>query len=140
MRNRRRRHKKNQGFSSINITPLVDVMLVLLIVFMVTAPMLNTGISLKLPKVKTKKVNTKMKTIQVSVGKHGAIFVNTTKVNIVNFMKVLQKVSKNNTNVQINIKGDYRTSYGNIAQIMGKLSSDGYNNIALITDNKKYVQ
>lgn len=127
---------KNKGpISEINVTPLVDVMLVLLVIFMISAPLMFSGIKLKLPK--TKKVNqlqlTKKQVI-LSVSPTGELFIGEDKFLKEEVVKVIEeKFSENQTDV-LYLRADYTLEYGNIAKLVSLLKRSGISNIALVTE------
>ncbi len=127
-------------FSDINVTPLVDVMLVLLVIFMVTAPLMHNGISLTLPK--TKKVhqlNLSDKQVIISVSKSGEYFVGKSKVLFNEILGQLTSAVTQSKNKTVYLRADYGLKYGKVAYLMSHLRSNGFENIALVTEieNKK---
>jgi biopolymer transport protein TolR len=121
--------------SEINVTPLVDVMLVLLIVFMVAAPMMTVGVPIDLPQSQAKQMNTEAKPITVSVDPNGQIFIgdNETPVVETDLAAQIAALVVNGTEDRIYVRGDTTANYGAVMKVMGILSSAGYAKIGLIT-------
>ncbi len=117
------------AMSEINVTPLVDVMLVLLIIFMVTAPMTKTGITVALPK--TKKTNTveSLKSLDVVINNRNEIFIGKSKVTLANFS---DRISSKNKSARLEV--DKRVNYGIVAKVLSKIKNKGISNISLITE------
>ncbi|MGV3279056.1 ExbD/TolR family protein [Rickettsiales bacterium LUAb2] len=122
--------------SGINITPFVDIVLVLLIIFMVTSPMLNNGYNVNLPKVVPNKINiNKQQQIIFTVDKLGKIRVGDNAISINNIANYLQKYDP--SIAQVFIKGDTSANYGVVINLMGEVHKNGFNNISLVTDTLK---
>jgi TolR protein len=117
--------------SEINITPLVDVMLVLLIIFMVTAPLLKQGLEVDLPKAKGKELPAEER-LNVTIKKNGKIYLNNKSVSISVLKKKLKAVSKLNPNVYL--QADRRVSYGRVMKVMGEIKDAGIEKVGLITE------
>lgn len=120
--------------SDINVTPFVDVMLVLLIIFMVTAPLLTVGVQVDLPKTKAKAVQGADEPLAVSIDKNGAIFVQDTAMDLAAVVPRLQAISENNPKVRIFVRGDASVGYGRVMEVMGVLNAAGFSRVALITE------
>lgn len=121
--------------SEINVTPFVDVMLVLLIVFMVTAPLLTVGIKVDLPKVKATALTDIKDPIEITVKLDGEVYIGESKVEIENLIPRLNAITEQNTEARIYIRGDRVVAYGRIMEIMSIINSAGYIKVALITQN-----
>ena len=121
--------------SEINVTPFVDVMLVLLIVFMVTAPLLTVGIKVDLPKVKATALTDIKDPIEITVKLDGEVYIGESKVEIENLIPRLNGITEQNTEARIYIRGDRIVAYGRIMEIMSIINSAGYIKVALITQN-----
>ena len=121
--------------SEINVTPFVDVMLVLLIVFMVTAPLLTVGIKVDLPKVKATALTDIKDPIEITVKLDGEVFIGESKVEVENLIPRLNAITEQNTEARIYIRGDRVVAYGRIMEIMSIINSAGYIKVALITQN-----
>ena len=121
--------------SEINVTPFVDVMLVLLIVFMVTAPLLTVGIKVDLPKVKATALTDIKDPIEITVKLDGEVYIGESKVEVENLIPRLNAITEQNTDARIYIRGDRVVAYGRIMEIMSIINSAGYIKVALITQN-----
>ena len=121
--------------SEINVTPFVDVMLVLLIVFMVTAPLLTVGIKVDLPKVKATALTDIKDPIEITVKLDGEVYIGESKVEVENLIPRLNAITEQNTEARIYIRGDRVVAYGRILEIMSIINSAGYIKVALITQN-----
>ena len=121
--------------SEINVTPFVDVMLVLLIVFMVTAPLLTVGIKVDLPKVKATALTDIKDPIEITVKLDGEVYIGESKVDVENLIPRLNAITEQNTEARIYIRGDRVVAYGRIMEIMSIVNSAGYIKVALITQN-----
>ena len=132
--NKRRKQRYTQ-MSEINVTPFVDVMLVLLIVFMVTAPLLTVGIKVDLPKVKATALTDIKDPIEITVNFEGDIFIGESKVEVENLIPRLNLITEQNTEARIYIRGDRVIAYGRVLEIMSVINAAGYIKVALITQN-----
>ena len=121
--------------SEINVTPFVDVMLVLLIVFMVTAPLLTVGIKVDLPKVKATALTDIKDPIEITVKLDGEVYIGESKGEVENLIPRLNAITEQNTEARIYIRGDRVVAYGRIMEIMSIINSAGYIKVALITQN-----
>ena len=121
--------------SEINVTPVVDVMLVLLIVFMVTAPLLTVGIKVDLPKVKATALTDIKDPIEITVKLDGEVYIGESKVEVENLSPRLNAITEQNTEARIYIRGDRVVAYGRIMEIMSIINSAGYIKVALMTQN-----
>jgi biopolymer transport protein TolR len=120
--------------SEINVTPFVDVMLVLLIVFMVTAPLLTVGVPLELPRTQAKQLPSEQEPLTISVQADGSVYLQDTKVERDALLAQLQAIAREGYDRRIFIRGDSKAAYGAVAEIMAILSSAGYRNLGLVTD------
>ena len=130
----RKRNKFNQ-MSEINVTPFVDVMLVLLIVFMVTAPLLTVGIPVDLPKVKASALTDQKDPIEITVNYEGEVYIGESIVEVENLIPRLNAITSQNTEARIYIRGDRIVAYGRIMEIMSIINSAGYVKVALVAQN-----
>jgi len=121
--------------SEINVTPFVDVMLVLLIVFMVTAPLLTVGIPVDLPKVKANALTDKKDPIEITVKLDGSVYLGESIVEVENLIPRLNAITNRNTEARIYIRGDRVVAYGRIMEIMSSINSAGYVKVALVAQN-----
>jgi biopolymer transport protein TolR len=120
--------------SDINVTPMVDVMLVLLIVFMVAAPLLTVGVPIDLPKTQAKELNTDSKPVTVTVKPDGSIYLMEKPVDIDGLIAAMQPLTPGGTEDRVYLRGDTAANYGAVMKVMGVLSKAGYAHIGLITD------
>jgi biopolymer transport protein TolR len=134
-RNSRRRPPPS-AISEINVTPLVDVMLVLLIVFMVAAPLMTVGVPIELPKTQARQMNTSTEPLTVSVQQDGKLYLQETAITEDALVAKLQAIAKNGYDEQLFVRADTSTSYGAVMNIMGLLNSAGYKKIGLVTSTK----
>ena len=123
--------------SEINVTPFVDVMLVLLIVFMVTAPLLTVGIPVDLPKVKASALTDQKDPLEITVKLGGEIYLGESKVEVENLIPRLNAITELNKEARIYVRGDRVVAYGRIMEIMSLVNSAGYTKVALVTQNPK---
>src|SRR3954469_15917539 len=128
---RRRGGRRGAVISEINVTPLVDVMLVLLIIFMVAAPMLTVGVPIDLPDTQAKAMNADTQPITVSINSAGQIYLQETEIPIDELVAKLQAISKTGYDERIFIRGDKATDYGTAMKVMARISAAGYKNIGL---------
>ncbi len=133
-RGRRRRRARRAALSEINVTPLVDVMLVLLIVFMISAPLLTAGVPLQLPKTDAAAVPDSEAPLTVSIQKTGAIFIQETPVTFEALGLRLTAMSHDGLDKPIFVRADGAAPYASVAQVMARLSTSGFTKINLITD------
>ena len=119
--------------SEINVTPFVDVMLVLLIVFMVTAPLLTVGIKVDLPKVEATALTDIKDPIEITINLEGDIYIGESKVEVENLIPRLNSITEQNNEARIYVRGDRVVAYGRIMEIMATINSAGYVKVALIT-------
>jgi biopolymer transport protein TolR len=131
---RGRRHGGNSAMSDINVTPMVDVMLVLLIVFMVAAPLLTVGVPIDLPKTAAKELNTDSKPVTVTVKPDGTIYLLDKPVELDGLIAALTPLTPGGTDDRVYLRGDTAANYGAVMKVMGVLSKGGYAKIGLITE------
>ncbi len=130
---RGRRRGGKRPMAEINVTPLVDVMLVLLIVFMVAAPLLTVGVPIDLPQTRARELNTESKPITVSVTPEGAIYLGDDTVLLDGLVDAIAAQAVNGTEERIYVRGDQTANYGAVMRVMGVLSAAGFSRIGLIT-------
>ena len=131
---RNSRRRSNHGtMSNINVTPLVDVMLVLLIVFMVAAPLMTTGVPIELPKTEAKPLPTPSEPLTISVQADRKVFIDKTEIALDELAAKLQALAKNGNDEQLMVRGDTNVPYGAIMEVMGVLNSAGFTKISLVT-------
>ena len=133
-RNSRRRQSAGV-MHEINVTPLVDVMLVLLIVFMVAAPLMTVGVPIELPKTDAKQMTTSVEPLTITVQVDKTIFLQETQIPLEELQPKLQAIAKNGYEEQIFVRADTNVSYGSVMEVMGLLNGAGYRKIGLVTGN-----
>jgi len=131
------RHSKKEPISEINVTPFVDVMLVLLIIFMVTAPLLTVGVQVDLPETSADTLPEETEPLTITINAKGEIFIQETKVEYEKIIVKILAVSNNRTNTRIYVRGDKTINYGRVLEIMGMLSGSGFTKVALISEPYK---
>ena len=124
--------KKQKIISQINVTPFVDVMLVLLIVFMITAPLLTVGVSVDLPKTKASQLNSKGDPIVVSIKQNGELFIQEREIDSVQLLPRLRAISSGNKNLRIYVRGDKNVPYGIVLETISKIKNSGFKKVALV--------
>ncbi len=124
----------NRMLSSINVTPFVDVMLVLLVIFMVTTPLMETGIDVNLPEVEAGSVEGRDEPIIVSVDKKGDVFINKKKVSLSKLRGNLTAIVKRRKDKTVYLRADEAVPYGKVARTMATIRSSGIKKIAMITE------
>jgi biopolymer transport protein TolR len=122
--------------AEINITPMVDVMLVLLIIFMVAAPLLTVGVPLDLPQTQAKSLDQDKEPLTVSVNTKGEVFLQNSEIKIDELVPKLQAVTqaRGGTDERIYVRGDKKVDYGTVMRVMGRLSAAGFRRVALVTE------
>lgn len=131
---RRRRRRAYTPMSQINVTPFVDVMLVLLIVFMVTAPLLTVGVPVELPKSKADAINEPVEPLIVTVDGTGDIYIQETPVELDQLIPRLQAITRRKADTRIYVRGDRAIDYGRVMQVMGTINGAGFSRVALVTE------
>lgn len=135
---RRRRGVPRYGaMAEINMTPFIDVMLVLLIIFMVAAPLLATGVPIDLPHTKASALNIDQKPLSVAIDDTGAIFLMDQPVAVEQLAERLQAAAKDGFDGRIYVRGSNQVNYGRIAEVMSIITTSGYKRVALVTEQKK---
>ena len=132
-----RRRQNHQAMSEINVTPFVDVMLVLLIIFMVTAPMITVGIPVDLPKTKAGQLSERGEPVNLTMTAEGDIYLQDTKISLDTIVDKLKAIETANQETQIFIRGDKELPYGKIMGLMGVLNQNGFNKVALLAESPK---
>ncbi len=134
---RGRRSRRGRAMSEINVTPFVDVMLVLLIVFMVTAPLLTVGVPVDLPKTRAPALGQDKEPLSITVSKDGKIYLQKEAVTEDALVPKLKAISQNGYDQRIFVRGDKTVDYGRVMVVMGLLASAGFTHIGLVTDVAK---
>lgn len=134
IQNRSRRYaiRRAEPMSEINVTPFVDVMLVLLVIFMVTAPLLTVGVKVDLPKTQAGAVSGSDEPLAISVNREGRVFVQDTATDLDGLVPKLIAISGKNPDVRIFVRGDANVNYGRVMEVMGLVNSAGFRKVALI--------
>lgn len=130
----RARSGRYRPLSEINVTPLVDVMLVLLIIFMVTAPLMTTSVNIDLPKVAATPVNQDSEPLRVQVDSQGDVFLQDTPVQLPELISKLQAIAQDQKDRRIFVRGDKANSYGRMLEVMATIIQGGFTKVALLTD------
>jgi len=137
----RRRSGHHKPMSEINVTPMVDVMLVLLIIFMVAAPLLTVGVPLELPKTKAQPLPTEQEEpLTINLDAQGKVYIQKTEVNADDLVEKLTAIQSQRQTDKVFLRADRSLDYGFVMQIMGALSAGGFRNIGLVTDQPKPQQ
>jgi biopolymer transport protein TolR len=131
-----RRRRRHAVMSEINVTPMVDVMLVLLIIFMVSAPLLTVGVPIDLPQTQAKSLSQDKEPLTVSVNEKGQVFLQNSEISVDELVPKLKAVTdaRGGSDERIFVRGDRKVDYGTVMKIMGRLSSAGFSRVALVTE------
>ncbi|HET7165170.1 MAG TPA: protein TolR [Pseudolabrys sp.] len=132
----RRKHHRRRVMSEINVTPMVDVMLVLLIIFMVSAPLLTVGVPIDLPQSQAKSIEQDKEPLTISVNDKSQIFLQNSEITVEDLVPKMQAVAqaRGGTEARVYVRGDKKVDYGTMMQVMGRLSSAGFHRVALVTE------
>ena len=132
----KRRHRRKPVMAEINVTPMVDVMLVLLIIFMVAAPLLTVGVPLDLPQTKAKSLDQDKEPLTVSVKNTGEVYLQNSEIKIDELVPKLQAITqtRGGADERIYVRGDKKVDYGTVMRVMGRLSQAGFRRVALVTE------
>jgi biopolymer transport protein TolR len=128
-----RGRRRNSLISDINVTPFVDVMLVLLIIFMVAAPLMTVGVPVDLPETKASEMNAQTEPITVSINNEGKVFIQETEVAMEDIVPRLEAIAKTGYEERIFVRGDQASDYGTVLRVMGRLNAAGFKNIGLVS-------
>ncbi len=128
--------QRHRPVAEINVTPMVDVMLVLLVIFMVTAPLLTAGVQVDLPKTEAAPIKGDDQPLSVSVDARGDVWIQETKVTMEELVPKLQAITAQKPDTRIFVRGDKGIDYGRVMEVMGTLGSAGFGKIALVTEMK----
>ena len=133
-----RRHRRRRGvMSEINVTPMVDVMLVLLIIFMVSAPLLTVGVPIDLPPSQAKSLDQDKEPLTLSLNGEGKIFLQNTEIGVEELVPKLKAISEargGGFDERIYVRGDRKVDYGTVMKVMGRISGAGFHRVALVTE------
>jgi biopolymer transport protein TolR len=132
----KRRSRRRSVMSEINVTPFVDVMLVLLIIFMVSAPLLTVGVPIDLPQSQAKSLDQDREPLTLSVNNKGQVFLQDTEIKLDDLVAKLKAVTdaRGGLDERIYVRGDRKVDYGTMMRVMGRLSAAGYHRVALVTE------
>ena len=132
----KRRHRRKPVMSEINVTPMVDVMLVLLIIFMVSAPLLTVGVPIDLPQTQAKSLDQDKEPLTVSVNTKGEVYLQNSEIKIDELVPKLQAITqaRGGNDERIYVRGDRKVDYGTVMRVMGRLSAAGFRRVALVTE------
>ena len=130
-------HSRNRPMSDINVTAFVDVMLVLLIIFMVTAPLLTVGVQVDLPESAADSLPDDQEPLTISINSKGEIYIQEHQVTYQKMVPKLLAIAKNRTDTRIYVRGDKNINYGRVLEVMGTLSGAGFSKVALISEPYK---
>jgi biopolymer transport protein TolR len=128
--------RKKTMMSEINVTPMVDIMLVLLVIFMITSPMMVAGINVDLPETKQSPISVEDEPITISVSAKGGVYIAETEINIDELSSKLIAITKEKMDTRIFVRGDKNVYYGKVVEVIGELNSAGFSKVALITNIK----
>jgi len=132
----KRRHRRRAVMSEINVTPMVDVMLVLLIIFMVSAPLLTVGVPIDLPQTQAKSLDQDKEPLTVSVNVQGHVFLQNSEIPVEELVPKLKAITdaRGGYEERIYVRGDRKVDYGTVMRVMGRLSAAGFRRVALVTE------
>jgi biopolymer transport protein TolR len=130
----RGKRQRRAMMAEINVTPFVDVMLVLLIVFMVAAPLLTVGVPIDLPESQAKSIEQDREPLTISVNDKGQVFLQNTEIKVEELEPKLKAIAKRGAEERIFVRGDRKVDYGTVMRVMGRLSAAGYKRVALVTE------
>jgi len=132
----KRRHRRRPVMAEINVTPMVDVMLVLLIIFMVSAPLLTVGVPIDLPQTQAKSLDQDKEPLTISVSVKGQFFLQETEIGVDELVPKLKAITdaRGGLDERIYVRGDRQVDYGTVMKVMGRLSAAGFRRVALVTE------
>ncbi|MBZ0138709.1 MAG: protein TolR [Pseudorhodoplanes sp.] len=132
----KRRHRRRPVMAEINVTPMVDVMLVLLIIFMVSAPLLTVGVPIDLPQTQAKSLDQDKEPLAISVDDKGKVFLQNSEIALDELVPKLKAVAdaRGGFDERIYVRGDKKVDYGTVMRVMGRLSAAGFKRVALVTE------
>jgi biopolymer transport protein TolR len=133
---RRSRARRHVPMHEINVTPFVDVMLVLLIVFMVTAPLLTVGVPLELPETRGQQLQTSKEPLIISLQRNGKFYIQESEVRLDEIAPKLRAIARSGYEEQIFVRGDKGIDYGTVMRVMGRIKSAGFTKVSLVTESE----
>jgi biopolymer transport protein TolR len=134
---RRRRARRSAPIADINMTPFIDVMLVLLIIFMVTAPLLTAGVPIDLPKTGAGQLNVDQKPVTISINDKAQIFLGEDQIALAEIVQKIQPLAKQGFDERIYVKGSKQVDYGTVMQVMSAITTAGYKRVAMLTEQDR---
>jgi biopolymer transport protein TolR len=129
--------QRYRPMADINVTPMVDVMLVLLVVFMVTAPLLTVGVPVDLPQTKAQQLNEPKEPLVISITAEGKIYLQNSEIDADALVPRLQAITNNNPSATIYVRGDRNINYGRVLEVMGLVNGAGFSKVSLIAEQPK---
>ena len=132
-----RGRSRRAPMAEINVTPLVDVMLVLLVVFMVTAPLLTVGVPVELPQTQAPPINEQKEPLVITVNREGVIFIQETSVPVESLIVRLQSITGGNPDAVLYVRGDKEINYGRVLEVMSLVSAAGFRKVSLVAEAPK---
>src|SRR5215467_8022290 len=129
--------QRYKPMSEINVTPMVDVMLVLLVIFMVAAPLLTVGVPVDLPQTKAPAITEQKEPLVITINAESKLFLQNTEVGEDELVPRLQAITKNNPEADIYVRGDRAINYGRVMEVMGLVSAAGFTKVSLITEQAR---
>ena len=129
--------RRRAPMSEINVTPFVDVMLVLLVIFMITAPLLTVGVEVDLPETDSPPIAGDDEPLSITITRDGTTYLQETEVQVGDLIPKLRAITERRPDVRIFIRGDRDIAYGRVMEVMGALNGAGFNNVALVTDRRR---
>jgi biopolymer transport protein TolR len=133
----RRGRSRHAPMADINMTPFIDVMLVLLIIFMVAAPLLATGVAVDLPQTKAGQLNIDQKPVAIAIDEKGQVFLMDQPVEMGQLVEQLKTAAKQGFDERIYVRGSKAVNYGRVAEVMSLVTTAGYKRVALVTEQEK---
>jgi biopolymer transport protein TolR len=135
-RSGRHQRRRRSVMSEINVTPMVDVMLVLLIIFMISAPLLTVGVPIDLPQTQAKSIDQDREPLTISVNTQGQVFLQNTEIGLDELLPKLRAITqaRAGNDERIYVRGDRKVDYGTVMKVMGRLSGAGFHRVALVTE------
>ncbi len=132
----KRRSRRRPVMSEINVTPFVDVMLVLLIIFMVSAPLLTVGVPIDLPQSQAKSLDQDREPLTISVNDKGEVYLQNSQITVEELVPKLKAITeaRGGTEERVYVRGDRKVDYGTVMRVMGRLSAAGFRRVALVTE------
>ena len=134
-----RGRRRRAPMSQINVTPFVDVMLVLLVIFMITAPLLTVGVEVDLPEADTPPLAGDDEPLSITITRDGTTYLQETQIALEALIPKLRAITERRPDVRIFIRGDRDIAYGRVMEVMGVLNAAGFNNVALVTEPRRSV-